>query len=95
MKKIAITLSIATLLASSFALHADSERFARWDKDSDGKVSVEEFTAKGKNKEKAIKRFERLDSDKDGYLSEAEAAAMPARNKGKNKGKNKDKNKDK
>ena len=79
MKKIAIILSLATLFVASFTLHAETDRFAQWDKNADGKVSLEEFTAKSKNKEKTAKRFEQLDTDKDGFLSKAEADAMPAR----------------
>lgn len=79
MKKPVIFLSLATLFAASFMLQAETDRFAKWDKNNDGKVSVEEFTSRGKNKEKASKRFNRLDIDKDGFLNEKEAAAMPVR----------------
>jgi Ca2+-binding EF-hand superfamily protein len=81
MKKIAIILSLSALFAASFTTQAQDDRFAKWDKNSDGKVSVEEFTKKSKKKAKAIKKFEQLDTNSDGFLSEDEAAKMKKRNK--------------
>ena len=81
MNKMIIILSLAALMALSFATHANDVRFGKWDKDSDGKVSVEEFTKKSKNKEKAVKKFNRFDTDGNGYLSPEEAALIPARKK--------------
>lgn len=81
MKKIAIILSLLSLFAASFTSQAAGERFAKWDKNGDGKVSVEEFTKKSKKKDKAIKKFEQLDTDSDGFLSVDEAAKMKKRNK--------------
>ena len=54
--------------------------FARLDTDRDGKVSLEEFKARGKDPAKREKRFKKLDTNHDGFLSMEEfAAAYPAR----------------
>ena len=74
MKKLSLAVLLAFTLAP-FALGADekpkpdpAEVFKKMDKNSDGKLSFEEF--KGKREEaEAKKGFERLDKDKDGSLS--------------------------
>ena len=54
--------------------------FARLDTNSDGKVSLEEFKARGKDPAKREKRFNKLDTNHDGFLSMEEfAAGYPAR----------------
>ena len=51
--------------------------FARLDADADGKISLDEFKAHGKNAAKREKRFQKLDANHDGYLSMEEFAAGP------------------
>ena len=54
--------------------------FARLDTNGDGKVSLEEFKARGKDPAKREKRFNKLDTNHDGFLSMEEfAAGYPAR----------------
>ena len=57
------------------------ERFSKFDKDGDGKLSLEEFIGKkeGEAKDKATKRFAKLDknSDKSLSLDEFKAGAKP------------------
>ncbi|SFI48722.1 EF-hand domain-containing protein [Planctomicrobium piriforme] len=80
MKK--LTLSLLTVLSlsafSSFAMaQADGEKpdldatFKKMDKDSDGKVTQEEFLGKkeGDKLEKAKTLFSKLDKDSDGKLT--------------------------
>ena len=58
--------------------------FKKMDKDGDGFLSKDEFTAKAKDAAKATAKFAKLDKNSDGKLSPAEVA-------GKGKGKHADK----
>jgi len=77
MKKIAIILSLTALMVSSFTVQAAKDRFERWDKDSNGKVTEAEYTKRSKNKEKAAARFKRFDANDDGFITKDEEAKMP------------------
>jgi Ca2+-binding EF-hand superfamily protein len=55
-----------------------SKRFQKLDKDGDGRISLDEFKAMGKDPAKREKRFRKLDANHDGYLTPDEfAAGMP------------------
>lgn len=76
---------------ASTPAHKNGGRFAKWDKNADGKLSFDEFKARAEafltqvqdkkktdkkmDPERLKKRFERLDADKDGFLSKEELAA--------------------
>ena len=79
-KQIMYALALAVVAGASFAKgDAQAKRFAKFDTNKDGKLSLEEFTAmvkteyekKGKpNYEKAAaNRFKNRDTNKDGFLS--------------------------
>ncbi|QIF06235.1 EF-hand domain-containing protein [Roseimicrobium sp. ORNL1] len=56
--------------------------FAKKDKDGNGKLSKEEFTANAKDAAKAEKQFANKDKDKDGSVSKEEfTAAGPKKDK--------------
>ena len=55
--------------------------FARKDKDNDGSLSKEEFTAGAKDATRAEKAFGRRDANSDGKISKEEFATAPARKK--------------
>ena len=86
MKKLVLSLCAATFVAAlSFSAMAEEKKppkgdakkpdpemvFKRMDKNTDGKVSLEEFTGKreGDKAEQAKKQFARLDKNSDGSLS--------------------------
>lgn len=78
--------------------HKPADRFAKWDKNGDGKLSFDEFKARaeaflaerqgdGKTEkkmdaERMKKRFEKIDTDHDGFLTKAELAAGRVGGKG-------------
>ncbi|MEK0445015.1 MAG: hypothetical protein RLZZ399_336 [Verrucomicrobiota bacterium] len=83
-----IVTAIAALLALSAPLtfakekgekpkHSPEESFKKLDTNGDGKVSVDEFTAKAKDAEKAKEKFKTLDADGDGSLTLEEFSAKP------------------
>lgn len=82
MKKLTLAVLLAFTLAP-FAIGADekptpdpAEVFKKLDKNSDGKLSLEEF--KGKREEEAAKKaFDRIDKNKDGSISLEEFKARP------------------
>ena len=53
--------------------------FARKDKDSDGNLTKEEFTAGAKDATKAEAAFAKRDANSDGKISKEEFAAAPAK----------------
>lgn len=77
----------ALLVATSFSFGADegkkkegdrpdpAAQFAKKDKNGDGKLSKEEFTAGAKDAAKSEAAFTAKDKDKDGSLSKEEFAA--------------------
>lgn len=66
----AIALSIANLSAGDGSKKKSPETiFAKADANSDGKVTLEEFTAVAKKPEKAATRFAKLDLNSDGTLT--------------------------
>lgn len=81
MNKMTMIISISALMAASLNAYAEDKRFSKWDKNSDGKVTVEEYSQKSKNKQKAENKFKRFDLDKNGSLSPEEVAEIPARKK--------------
>lgn len=76
---------LTAVLASAFVLSAQqapapaalagSKRFHKLDKNGDGRLSLDEFKAVGKNPAHREKRFRRLDANHDGFLSPEEFAA--------------------
>ncbi|WP_342804747.1 hypothetical protein [Alteromonas sp. M12] len=76
----------ALLFAISTESHAKKSRFSKIDANSDGKLSVEEYSANIKKPKNGPKRFARLDIDEDGFLSSEEFAAQSKKKK-KNKNK--------
>jgi len=49
--------------------HDPARQFKKLDKDGDGRLSLAEFQAKGKDPAKREKRFHKLDANQDNYLS--------------------------
>ncbi len=86
MKRIITTLA-ALAISAAFATAADAAKGekkkgdpeARWAKVSGGKDSVtkDEFTAHGKDKDKAGALFDKLDANHDGKLTKEEFLAGP------------------
>lgn len=64
-------LAMTGLSVAGFAGAAESASFESLDKNSDGKISLDEASAN----EKLFVAFKQLDGDKDGALSKAEFAA--------------------
>lgn len=95
MKKLATILALLGLSVSfTFAAEkgekkSPEETFKALDANADGKVSLEEYSAKAKDAEKAKVRFEKLDANKDGSLTLEEFSAGGGEGKGKGKGKGK------
>ncbi|MFY8327614.1 hypothetical protein [Pseudoalteromonas sp. ZZD1] len=71
----------ALLFVVSTEAHAKKSRFSKLDTNSDGALSVEEFSAKIKNPKKGPKRFARLDVDGNGSLTPEEFAAQAKKKK--------------
>jgi len=94
LKTVSLTLSVTALLAISTVSHAKGDRFTKLDANTDGKLSVEEYTSKSKKPEKAAKKFAKSDLNKDGFLTKEEVKTMSEKNKAK-KGKNKKNKKNK
>lgn len=59
------------------------ENFAKLDTDKDGKVSLKEFMAVAKDKDKADEFFKLKDSDKDGFLTKEEFCSKKGTRQGK------------
>jgi hypothetical protein len=51
------------------------ERIKKWDKDNDGKLSLDEFKANKKDPSKAEARFKKLDANNDGFVTVDEMKA--------------------
>ena len=49
--------------------HDPASQFKKLDKDGDGRLSLAEFQAKGKDPAKREKRFHKRDANQDNYLS--------------------------
>jgi hypothetical protein len=83
MRKIIFAATAVALLAGAGAAYAQmpapADLVKQWDKDGDGAISKEEWTAAGRPAE----RFDAVDANKDGKVSAAELeaamAAMKAR----------------
>jgi hypothetical protein len=82
----------ALLVVASFSYAADEKKadkpkadpaavFAKKDKNSDGKLSKEEFLDKAKDAAKAEAQFAAKDKDKDGSLSKEEFTAAGGKKK--------------
>jgi len=86
MRKVLCGLVIAALVAPGFVQAADKPKvdreaqFKKMDKNSDGKLSLEEFTGK-RDAEMAKEQFAKLDKDKDGSLTLEEFKAAPMKKK--------------
>lgn len=74
LKTALVTASVTALFVLSPMSHAKGDKFSKMDANSDGKISVEEYSAKMKKPERAPKRFARLDTDNDGFLNKEELA---------------------
>lgn len=76
---IAILASVSLLSAqqapSTAHPHDPAKQFKKLDKDGDGRLSLVEFQAKGKDPAKREKRFHKLDANQDNYLSIEEFSA--------------------
>jgi hypothetical protein len=72
MRTIVIAAALAAMAAPAFAqLPAPADIVKQWDKDGDGAVSKEEWTAAGRPAE----RFDAVDADKNGKITVAELEA--------------------
>lgn len=75
-----VTVLSAQQTPAATAAPVPAKRFHKLDKDADGRLSLEEFKANGKDPAKREKRFRKLDANHDGYLSADEfAAGAPAK----------------
>ena len=76
MRILVIAAALAAIASPAFAqMPAPADIVKQWDKDGDGAVSKEEWTAAGRPAE----RFDAVDADKNGKISVAELeAAMKA-----------------
>jgi Ca2+-binding EF-hand superfamily protein len=76
MRTIIIAAALAAMAAPAFAqMPAPADIVKQWDKDGDGAVSKDEWTAAGRPAE----RFDAVDANKDGKITAAELeAAMKA-----------------
>lgn len=76
MRIFVLAAALAAVAAPAFAqMPAPADIIKQWDKDGDGAVSKEEWTAAGRPAE----RFDAVDADKNGKISAAELeAAMKA-----------------
>lgn len=78
MRKIILAASAAAILASAGAafaqMPAPADLVKNWDKDGDGAVSKDEWTAAGRPAE----RFDMVDANKDGKITAAELEAAMA-----------------
>ena len=59
------------------------ENFAKLDTDKDGKISLKEFMAVAKDKDRAEELFKSIDSDKDGFLIKEEFCSKKGTRQGK------------
>lgn len=57
------------------------ERIKKWDKDNDGKLSLDEFKAKKKDATKAEARFKKIDANNDGFVTLDEMKAAEEKEK--------------
>ena len=72
MRTLIIAAALAALAAPAFAqLPAPADVVKQWDKDGDGAVSKDEWTAAGRPAE----RFDMVDANKDGKITVAELEA--------------------
>ena len=80
MRTLIIAAALAAMAAPAFAqLPAPADIVKQWDKDGDGAVSKEEWTAAGRPAE----RFDAVDTDKNGKVTAAELeAALKAMRQG-------------
>ncbi|MFZ4763843.1 MAG: EF-hand domain-containing protein [Roseimicrobium sp.] len=89
--KITAILSALLVCATVASAQADPKKekpkadpavvFAKKDKNGDGKLSKEEFTAGAKDAAKAETQFTNKDKDKDGSVSKEEFTAAPKKKK--------------
>lgn len=71
----AAALSSAQQVAPTAPQHDPAKRFHKLDKNGDGRLSLSEFSAHGKNAAHREKRFHKLDANNDNFLSLDEFAA--------------------
>lgn len=85
MRKILTVAVVAGLLSGGLAFAQDAgkaeARFKTLDKNSDGKLSLEEFKEGSKDAGKAEGRFKRMDKDNDGSVSLEEYKAAAGKKK--------------
>ncbi len=63
----------------------EGDYFAKLDTNSDGLISLDEFTAKAKDSAKAKEIFAKADTNKDGSLDKTEFAALAKHHQGHHK----------
>lgn len=87
--KTMVTTAFATTLCAcsttSPTSNSKQDRFSKVDANSDGRVTVEEFSSSIKKPKNGPKRFDRLDVDKNGYLNRAELETERKNKKNKKK----------
>ncbi len=88
LKTVVTTALVTTLFACSTTSptsNTKKDRFSKVDANSDGRVTVEEFSSSIRKPKNGPKRFSRLDVDKNGYLNRAELEAERKNKKNKKK----------
>ncbi len=71
----AVTLLPAQQTTATAVQRDPAKRFHKLDKDGDGRLSLSEFSAHGKNAAHRQKRFRKLDTNSDSFLSLTEFSA--------------------
>ncbi|WP_342804724.1 EF-hand domain-containing protein [Alteromonas sp. M12] len=88
LKTVVATAFVTTLFAcstTSTTSNTKQDRFSKVDANSDGRVTVEEFSSSIKKPKNGPKRFGLLDVDKNGYLNRTELEAERKNKKNKKK----------
>ena len=81
-----VTLTLCAGAATAKGGKKGAGHGSKFDTDSDGKISLTEFTAKCKKPERAGKIFKKADTNNDGQLEKTEIAALKEKAGKKHKG---------